>query len=228
MSAPENFVGPFFRLMDALRSMPPMIWEGHDAATVGWDAKPDPEEWAVVQWIAKNVRPELLAHQTFKSLRASGLFDVGPNGEVVLLTPEAKQERAEVRKKSRIERSKEKALIRQRNRQLEKEHKARRAALGRRKFTDQNFLSLLSEYNRSRGSWPFVEDLLAYITAPTDESGLGVKMSRMTMHRYRMRAEAELTITTERAGKYVRLIPGPKFPAELLPHPIVDDSDLAL
>lgn len=226
MSASENFVGPFFRLMDAMRSMPALVWEGHDAGAVGWEGKPDPEQWAVVQWMAKNVRPELLAHQTFKSMRAAGLIDVGAAGEIVLLTPEAKKERAEVRKKLRLERAAERAAVREEERARRRSDANQRAALTRRRMSPGEFVKWISEYKRLRGEWPIVERLLGFLT--TDADGPKLSLSRMTLHRYRVKAEAAREIAGERKHRHVTLKPGPAFPADLLASPAPDDEDISL
>jgi hypothetical protein len=77
-------------------------------------------------------------------------------------------------------------------------------------------------------------DLFAYITSPESEGGLGIKISRMTLHRYRTQAEAARIITTKRCGRHVRLLPGRAFPAELatppaaVPVSVLCEDDLAL
>lgn len=218
MSDPANFEGPFDRLVTEMVKMPPMKWEGYDAKAVGWENKPDPEKWAVVEWMAKNIRTELLAYHVFRTMRFSGLIQVADDGSIIAYTLEQKAEITAARRKLAAELRQQRALA--------KQNAPRKTGGGspRRRILD--LARWLTGYHIKFNEWPTVEQLLKWIA--TDETGPLKPISRMTLHRYQNAARAAGVVICSRRFRNVVLSPGPKFPAELLPPPPVIADEPAL
>lgn len=219
MSDPKEFYSPFNRLIDEVIKMPALKWEGHDAKDVGWEGKPDPEEWAAVKWMAENVRPTLLAQQVFRTLRSAGVIQVGEGGAIKVYTLDQKAEVTAARR----------SLAMELRSQREREKRENKKPAGNRKKACRilDVAEWTAGYYRKASAWPNVEQLMNWVQ--TDESGPRRVMCRMTLHRHRSRAAAAGVLICERRGREVYVLPGPKFPPELLPPALASaDEDPAL